>query len=164
MRKIKKKLRDLTREEAENVEIKLCGNYDEPCFDCYLNGHHLTSKNESRCCYMAGSVFYDNKEAFNDTFLDREVIISVPEILDSTERRYLKDIIWPFKHRVVSITKTYFDKNLSQLIINLKFFDKNDEDYGDYIDVIMLPLFNTYSMYVGMDLDKPYTLEELGLK
>ena len=75
------------------------------------------------------------------------------EILDETEREYLKAVIKPFKKRVKFIRKTesnmLFEKEL--LLIQL-----NDDD-------LILPYFEKETMYKGMELGKKYTLEELGL-
>lgn len=75
------------------------------------------------------------------------------EILDETEREYLKAVIKPFKKRVKFIRKTesnmLFEKEL--LLIQL-----NDDD-------LILPYFEKEMMYKGMELSKKYTLEELGL-
>lgn len=73
------------------------------------------------------------------------------EILDETEREYLKAVIKPFKKRVNFIRKTesnmLFEKEL--LLIQL-----NDDD-------LILPYFEKETMYKGMELGKKYTLEEL---
>lgn len=75
------------------------------------------------------------------------------EILDETEREYLKAVIKPFKKRVKFIRKTesnmLFEKEL--LLIQL-----NDDD-------LILPYFEKETMYKGMELGKKYTLEELGI-
>lgn len=75
------------------------------------------------------------------------------EILDETEREYLKAVIKPFKKRVKFIRKTesnmLFEKEL--LLIQL-----NDDD-------LILPYFEKGTMYKEMELNKRYTLEELGI-
>lgn len=75
------------------------------------------------------------------------------EILDETEKRYLRSVIKPFRDRVQNITKwkltqidTYFIK------IRLK----NGE-------TLSFPKFTSKTMYKGMEKDEEYTLEELGL-
>ena len=83
-------------------------------------------------------------------------------LLDEVEKKYLKSIIRPFKDRVVSIEKK---KNI------------NSEGTFYYIGIIVkhiaidcfseaiyLPYFKPESkMYEGMELNKEYTLKELGL-
>lgn len=74
-----------------------------------------------------------------------------PEILDNTEKRYLKDVIRPFRDRV-------------------KYIEKRNISRGDYIRIMIqdtnicdLPYFEKDTMYKGMKLYRHYTLEELGL-
>lgn len=75
------------------------------------------------------------------------------EILDEAEKRYLRGVIKPFRDRVQNITKwrltqidTYFIK------IRLK----NGE-------ILSFPKFTSKTMYEGMQEDKAYAIEELGL-
>ncbi len=75
-------------------------------------------------------------------------------ILDSTERNYLSAVIRPFRNDVKSIVKenNYYDGS-EYICINYK---KEATD-------TLLPDFKAGTMYKGMKLNKPYTLEELGL-
>ena len=74
-------------------------------------------------------------------------------ILDKVEKRYLENLLRPFKDRVTYVTKRKgLDKKLEYLNICL------DKD-----DVIFLPYFKENTMYVGMKAEKQYTLKELGL-
>lgn len=76
-----------------------------------------------------------------------------PQILDDVENAYLSAVIKPFRGDVEYIEKI----NHSCL---------NDKQYlrielpGDYCT---LPLFEKGTMYKGMEVNKRYTLEELGL-
>ena len=76
------------------------------------------------------------------------------EILDETEKRYLASVIKPFKNKIETIEKTIKigDSSLCYLIMLLK----NN-------DMANLPNFKKNSMYKGMEVNKKYTLEELGL-
>lgn len=74
-------------------------------------------------------------------------------ILDKVEKRYLENLLRPFKDRVTYVTKRKgLDKKLEYLNICL------DKD-----DVIYLPYFEDDTMYKGMKPEKEYTLKELGL-
>lgn len=73
-------------------------------------------------------------------------------ILDDIEKRYLRDVIRPWRNSVTTITKCAL--------------------YGDYYlhisinggDICDLPSFGPKSgMYDGMEVGKRYTLEQLGL-
>lgn len=76
------------------------------------------------------------------------------EILDKTEKEYLANVIRPFRHEIKTIEKTtkIGDSSLCYLNILLK----NN-------DMANLPDFKKNSMYKGMEVNKKYTLKELGL-
>lgn len=78
------------------------------------------------------------------------------EILDEAEKRYLRGVIRPFRDRVEAIEK--------------KQGVRDDGEYKSFISIsidydtdIMLPYFDTDTMYNGMKANQKYTLEELGL-
>lgn len=82
-----------------------------------------------------------------------ETIYEVKEILAEKEKEYLSNVIRPFRDRVEYIVKCeYFDVKRNWININLT---KNED--------ISLPFFYKNTMYKGMEIDKEYTLEELGL-
>lgn len=72
------------------------------------------------------------------------------EILDETEKRYLANVIRPFRNKVEGIRKELSNKEF--ISIELK-----DEAS------INFPYFKKGTMYKGMKKDKKYTLKELGL-
>ncbi len=74
-------------------------------------------------------------------------------ILNEKEKEYLSAVIKPFRNQIVSIGKYYFGRE-EELIIAL---DRN----VDY--TMRFPSFETGTMYKGMQINKEYTLEELGL-
>ena len=74
-------------------------------------------------------------------------------VLDEVEREYLSSVIKPFKKRVTSVRK-WFNGIDYRIIISL--------DHGG--NLCQLPRFPLSSeMYKGMDSNKWYTLQELGL-
>ena len=75
------------------------------------------------------------------------------EILDEAEKRYLRDVIRPFRDRVRSIVKHESIDYAGKSYIGI--------DLKDYY--WLLPDFKSDEMYKGMKERKPYTLEELGL-
>lgn len=76
------------------------------------------------------------------------------EILDEVEKKYLASVIKPFKNKIETIEKTIKigDSSLCYLIMLLK----NN-------DMANLPNFKKNSMYKGMEVNKKYSLKELGL-
>ena len=76
------------------------------------------------------------------------------EILDKTEKEYLANVIRPFRHKIKTIEKT--TKIVDSSLCYLKILLENN-------DMANLPNFKKNSMYKGMELNKKYTLKELGL-
>lgn len=75
-----------------------------------------------------------------------------PTILTEKEKAYLSAVIKPFREKV-----EYVYKKCSEI------------DEREYLEislengVISFPYFEKGTMYKGMELDEPYTVEELGL-
>lgn len=76
------------------------------------------------------------------------------EILDKTEKEYLANVIRPFRHKIKTIEKTTRIGDSSLCYLNI-LLENND--------MANLPDFKKNSMYKGMEVNKEYTLKELGL-
>lgn len=79
-------------------------------------------------------------------------------VLDEVERKYLYDVIKPFRNRVTAIAKyesTTWVTGKQFIRIQLL-----GEECSEFIN---LPWFKSNTMYKGMKLNKEYTLKELGL-
>lgn len=112
----------------------------------------------------AGILYWtdDNRFWFSSSKLENLIlgyynIIRVPRpVLDEPEKRYLTNIIKPFKDQVIAIAK-------------------RSANYGEFIDImidegdigdcgnIYLPYFKPNSMYKGMKVNREYTLDQLEL-
>lgn len=83
------------------------------------------------------------------------------EVLDEKEKEYLSAVIKPFRDRVIYIKKidmySGWTKDGEYILGELG----NKDDV--VVDTFTLPYFPEGSMYKGMETDKKYTLEELGL-
>lgn len=76
-------------------------------------------------------------------------------ILDETEKKYLKGVIRPFRNRVrYIIKKEYYEYEY----ISIEYKEIDNSTY-----YIQLPNFKSNTMYKGMEIGKDYTLNELGL-
>lgn len=75
----------------------------------------------------------------------------VPDILTEKEKAYLSAVVKPFKGKVKTVEKISFGGEEEYLKILLK------------MDLMSLPFFAKGTMYKGMEANKRYTLEELGL-
>ena len=84
-----------------------------------------------------------------------KLIIELPSpILDEKERKYLSDVIRPFRNKI-------------ERIIKKKSIDYENKEYiiihYEQLKTMPFPYFEKSTMYKGMELNKEYTLEELGL-
>ena len=78
-------------------------------------------------------------------------------VLDEVERKYLSEVIRPFRKKITHITKTIHygtDKQYISITTNGK---------DGFIDTLNFPNFENDTMYKGMKINRKYTLEELGL-
>lgn len=78
-------------------------------------------------------------------------------VLDEKERKYLSEVISPFRKIVIGVCKHFFAEDNKQFI---SISVRNDSGFSEYIN---LPNFNSDTMYKGMKAEKRYALEELGL-
>lgn len=78
-------------------------------------------------------------------------------VLDEVERKYLSEVIRPFRKKITHITKIIHYRTGRQYIsITTKGKD-------GFIESLNFPDFENDTMYKGMKIDRQYTLEELGL-
>ena len=73
------------------------------------------------------------------------------EILDEEEKEYLSNVIKPFRDKIEYIVKKIYENEEY-----IKIVIKNDSD-------LFFPYFKKGTIYKGMEEEKEYTLEELGL-
>ena len=74
-------------------------------------------------------------------------------VLDDVEREYLSAVIKPFRKKISCIRKSK-DPRKGKNYIKIEFCD---------CDRMFFPNLSDDAMYKGMELDKKYSLEELGL-
>lgn len=149
--KMKKKLKYLTPEEFYNWEKENC-NHTE-CNACPFKS--------ANCNLYDEDSWVNHKELFSDKFLNQELEINTPDILDRKEKEYLRNVIKPFKDRVKSIAKQNDTDSYEYISIGVSYpINKRN---GCDTDYIWLPSFERGVMYKNMEVDKKYTLEELRL-
>ena len=88
---------------------------------------------------------------FTSSILDWMAQEYKPELLDKVERKYLSEVIRPFRKEVIAIKKLEVPSGREYILIILK------------DDGMHFPCFKKDTMYKGMKLEKRYTPEELGL-
>ena len=81
-----------------------------------------------------------------------------PQILDKAEKKYLSNIIRPFRKGVLHIKKASdnVSKDKEYIVIHVK-------EYNGITSTLVFPYFDRDTMYKGMQKWKEYTLKELGL-
>lgn len=90
--------------------------------------------------------------SYTDDILDWMARPYKEPILDEAERKYLSDVIRPFRKKVDTISKFHTVNNMQYIYFQMK------DKYG-----WTLPLFKKGTMYKGMVQGKHYKLDELGL-
>lgn len=85
-----------------------------------------------------------------------------PQVLDDIEREYLKEVLKPFHEKVVYVVKHGIDfkdgRHCDKEYLYIKFCER-DVAFPNFT----FPGFNSGKMYSGMELDKKYKLNELGI-
>ena len=91
---------------------------------------------------------------------DKEIIKLPKPILTESEKEYLSAVIKPFRDRKVVIKKYEYPQNEYKnecIQISVEYYDKTGGE------MFSLPIFKKGTMYKGLESNKCYTLEELGL-
>lgn len=84
-------------------------------------------------------------------------IIKLPKpILNEKEREYLSVVTKPFRDRKVVIKKYEYPQN-ECIQMSVEYYDKTGGQ------TVTLPIFKKGTMYKGLESNKCYTLEDLGL-
>ncbi len=76
------------------------------------------------------------------------------EILDKIEKEYLKAVIKPFRNEIKSVYRTNSCSFSNSEFLSINFKDNDNMAFKN---------FKKGTMYKNMELDRDYTLEELGL-
>lgn len=153
---VKKKLRDLTKEDYEKWTNKMCGEIS--CKDCIFNKAQCSEPSDE-------ASWVNNKDLYSDKFLDQEIEIDTA-ILNTEEKEYLANIIKPFKDKVICIKKQLLNIISLKSVCRPSYYiniQVKDEFFANGSQNIELVRFEENTMYQGMEIDKQYTLAELGL-
>lgn len=95
---------------------------------------------------------------FTDDILDWMAQPYEAPILDDVEKSYLRSVIKPFRGRVNYIYKTSCGEKayFIRIVVRSTILPRG-------LDSMFFPVFAKDTMYKGMELNKAYTLKELGL-
>ena len=113
--------------------------------------------------------FCDNFEGVKCSKVFEEWLKKDIDILDEMEKEYLRNVLRPFLYRTYKITVTkercFVGRKTPHLNIVIRLY--GTEFSGKELDdceIIDLPMFHSRKMYAGMELEREYTVEELGLR
>ena len=112
---------------------------------------HATSTYESLVsCYKK----YCNKSLIADSYEILDWLCEEHQILDKEEKEYLSAVIKPFRDEILYIVKhNALVEDIDYQYISIGLSEPN----------MSFPTFRKGTMYKGMELNKEYTLKELGL-
>ena len=147
-------MKNITKEVAKLLDVELEEEFrlkDFPSkFKITENGMMFWSNTSHEWC---------NSSGISNALLTgkREIIKISKSILDDIEKEYLLNIIKPFRKNIITIRKTdYYEHEYIEIFIYRP---------GEIVscEAISFPYFNKGKMYKGMEIDKEYSLKELGL-
>ena len=145
--KITKKLRDVTYEEYSNwykcrtCIVRMCSNCPFKDVECAPHSHR---------CWVS------HKDLFIDKFLDQTIEVEVGDILTKEGKEYLSAVIKPFRDKVTHTKKKAWTTP-KRKYIEIEYRE------NEVIHALCFPDLPNDEMYKGMEDNRPYKLEELGL-
>lgn len=117
---------------------------------CWLNEYNIENDlTNNGCCGSELDIVKVERQFKTGVVYERK-----KEILDEAEKRYLRDVIRPFRNEVkyIKLEKSWSKVDCCYVLIETK---SNDTS--------CLPYFKIGTMYKGMKLNKEYSVKELGL-
>ena len=128
-------------ENANNYRYEL----DIDGGDCYWSSSMLEKVEDKKH-------FKSLPRDFTGTIDVEKGFIIKKEILDDTEKEYLSAVINPFKEKITGIVVKEVSNGQCYLSLHVRCDDR-----------IVFPNFKKGTMYKNMEIDREYTLQELGL-
>ena len=153
IKKMRAKLKDLKKSEVKKLEDKYENVYLE-----YLTSYNLDFYYNVKRHGIRDEEYYliKDKKGYKsgvDIMFPKEMLEFEENILDEVEKEYLENLIKPFKKDVEYIGKmrdiTYINNDFIEISTTNRF--------------MRLPPFKSGLMYKGMQLNKTYSIKELGL-
>lgn len=121
----------------------------------WSKGTYLYMKNRKIHFHRDGKDTIATIRINGDSFYKNQFIICKrPFILDETEKKYLENVLSPFKNKIEYIDKIYSYVDSKEC---LRVALKNETEFWCF------PNFEEGTMYKDMEVGKEYTLKELGL-
>lgn len=136
---MKKKIKDLTEEEMANQGFMLM--------------LHQTGKGDENGITPCKVIHFG--KSVNE-FLNTEIDIPQPHILDKQEHDYLRAVCKPYKVKYIRKLETEMGNQYIGIVVK-------SSVYCGSTGSCAMPFFAKDTMYKGMEVDKEYTIEELEL-
>ena len=105
--------------------------------------------------FIVKEILSDGCVRLNNSFWVNVVVLDKVEgILDDKEKEYLKKVIEPFRNRIkyINLEISFDEYGAVYIVVHL---ENNDS--------MILPNFKKGTMYKNMEVNREYTLKELGL-
>ncbi len=126
--------------------------------ETYIKLNHLFFININNFKIKEIKFFYGLKDISIYISFDNSLkITDKKEILNKEEKEYLKNIIAPFRNKIINITKEIDNNKYEYIRIAYQ------EESREVICILNFPSFKAGTMYKNMEKEKQYTLEELDL-
>ena len=137
----------------EQVAQMLGVNFDEEFNLSGISYKCKITKEGMFFCFEGSHKWYKTRCDLSDILTGKYKIIKKP-ILDEAEKRYLSNVIKPFRNKIKYIAKYIDDREYISIIYK----DLHNRTFS-----MAFPSYDDGTMYKGMELDKQYSLEDLGL-
>ena len=126
-------------------------HYKDPEMIFYSIQYNIDPKIQHTCNFFTASI------------LDWMAQEYKPEILDKVEKKYLREVIRPFRKEVKAIKKQEDPADPAGKEYIQIYLEKDRMNLPSETDLMTFPSFEKGEMYEGLDPYKNYTPEELGL-
>lgn len=138
---------NLTNQKFKEMKDYICKK-QKNCKRCIFNGTH---------CGLYANDIAAYRKTLDDEILNKEFKIKDEILLNDKEKEYLRNVIKPFRNRVIYIEKINVI-SFQYIKIVVEALSENS-----FCDIICLPKFKTETQYKFLKLDIQYKLEDLGL-
>ena len=112
-------------------------------------------------CNMRPDEWLSNNEYILVGLIAGRKHIKPRELLTDAERAHIKSIIEPYGYDVWDVRKVQSSQDTQKIVITYDYCGTRDP--LDSFEV-SLPFFDNNTMFTGLQLNKDYTLEELGIE
>lgn len=144
---------------SESKEIKECVKelhfLSGKLYSQFCDGEFCT---DCKLCIQNSDCILDRLISVINALEDKCLLEHKEKILTKFEKDYLSSALHPFRKIIVTVSKHRLNNDFEYIAIRVKSLRETDVEEN-----MCFPAFKIGTMYKGMELDKKYSLEELGL-